>query len=83
MISYDARAKGGRVGYLSISSFSLLSLVGCFHLDVRVGGDWRKERGRGGILNIFAIPFRHISSPYQLCDTENICYSIIDKLKKL
>ena len=48
MISYDARAKGGRVGYLSISSFSLLSLVGCFHLEVRVGGDWRKERGGGG-----------------------------------
>ena len=50
MISYDARAKGGRVGYLSISSFSLLSLVGCYHLDVRVGGDWRKERGGRGVF---------------------------------
>ena len=40
------------------------------------------EEGAGElILNILAVPFRHISAPYQLSDTENKYHSINKKLK--
>ena len=48
MISYDARAKGGRVGYLSIRSFSLYHLLVVFTwmcVWEAIGG--RRGGGRG------------------------------------
>ena len=81
-----ARCAGqGRARWISQHKF-FFTVITCWLFSLGCACGRRLEEGaggEGGILNIFAIPFRHISSPYQLCDTENICYSIIDKLKKL